>query len=111
MKEIFIMGGLHINEAYGIIQKSAYESGEICYGIFNDVEIYSNETIDEVYQKIYGKSREEMQAEWERIREEYDRKEQEHKAAIPTLADEYRKRARGIIPEESLELWDRIVPI
>lgn len=111
MQEIFIRCDLSIDEAHGLIQESAAEIGEPCYGWFRDYKVCSNETIEDVYKKIYGKSKEEKVAEWAKFREEYDLKEQEHKAAIPALTEEYRAKARGVIPEESLELWDKIVPI
>jgi hypothetical protein len=79
--------------------------------MFNDKEIYSTDTLDEAYIKVVGISKSEHYERLRKENEEYNRKEAEHKAKIPQLTEEYRNRARGVIPEDKLELWDRIVPI
>lgn len=82
-----------------------------CYGVFNEKTLYSTDTIDDIFIKVTGKNKSEFD---EYIREEHERiakEEAEFQSKIPQLIDEYRQRARGIIPEEHLEYWDKIVPI
>lgn len=82
-----------------------------CYGDFNEKTLYSTDSLDDVYTKVTGKSKAEYDKYICKIHEEYDRKETEFKAKIPQLTEDYKKRARGIISEEHLEYWDKIVPI
>lgn len=83
----------------------------VVFATFNGVEILHTDTPDEISVKVTGKTVAEREAARKAWEEEYDRKEQEHKAKIPELTEHYKKEARGIIPEDKLELWDEIVPI
>lgn len=83
----------------------------IVFGMFNGVELLHTDTPDEISIKLTGKTIAENEAAEKAWREEYNRKEREHKARIPELTEKYRKEARGVIPEDKLELWDEIVPI
>ena len=83
----------------------------IVFGIFNGVELLHTDTPDEISVKLTGKTIAENEAAEKAWREEYDRKEREHQARIPELTEKYKKEARGVIPEDKLELWDEIVPI
>lgn len=107
MKQIEFHAGQSLDDAYRRMQ----ECCEPCFGMFNSKEIRSTDTLDEVYIKVLGVSKSESDERIRKQNEDYERKEAEHKAKIPQLTEEYRSRARGIIPEDKLELWDRIVPI
>lgn len=110
MKEIKIWAGTHIDIAYSELQNEFAKSGEVCFCEFNGKKIYSNESIDEVYQKLFGESLFERKEQERKELEEYERELQEHKDAIPSLTEQYREKARGVIAEKYLELWDKIVP-
>ena len=83
----------------------------VIYAVFNGVEILHTDTPDEISVKVTGKTIAEREAAGKAWREEYDRKEREHQARIPELTEKYKKEARGVIPEDKLELWDKIVLI
>ena len=106
MKKIEFYPGINLDKAYQELQDNAP-----CYGEFNEKTLYSTDSLDDVYVKVTGKSKVEHDEYIRKIHEEYDRKEAEFKAKIPQLTEDYRKRARGIIPEEHLKYWDEIVPI
>lgn len=104
-----------LNEYYNFIKARRIKYGNtedfVVFGVFNGVEILHTDTPDEISVKVTGKTVAEREAAQKVQQDEYERKEDEHKAKLLTLIEEYRKRARGIIPEDKLELWDEIVPI
>lgn len=106
MKKIEFYPGINLDKAYQELQDNAP-----CYGEFNEKTLYSTDSLDEVFVKVTGKSKAEHDEYVRKMHEEYERKESEFKAKIPQLTEDYRNRARGIIPEEYLEYWDEIVPI
>lgn len=106
MKQIEFYAGQDLDNAYQDLQINAP-----CCGEFNGKVLYSTDTIDEIYAKVLGTSKWEYEEHLRKEHEEYERKEDEFKAKISQLTDEYRKRARGVIPVEHLEYWDKIVPI
>lgn len=111
MKEIEIYPGVNIDYAYEQLKKYKQETGEDCFCKFNDKELYSSETLDEMYLKVTRKTKTKFDKDLQDKHNEYLRKEAEFHAKIPQLVIEYRKRARGIIPDKHLEYWDKIVPI
>ena len=111
MKEIEFLPGSDIDSAWqGLLRESA-DCKDTCCGLFNGKEIRSTDTLDEVYVKVLGMTKVYFDDLVRREREEYDRKEKEHKDNIPNLTKEYREKARGIILEDQYEYWDKIVPI
>lgn len=106
MKKIEFYAGQDIDDAYHDLQINAP-----CCGEFNGEVLYSTDTLDEIYTKVIGRTKREYEAHMRKQQEEYERKEVLFKARIPQLTEEYRKRARGVIPENHLEYWDKIVPI
>lgn len=77
---------------------------------FNDHPIYSdNLDENEVFKRVTGKTKEEF------LRSKWLEKAKQHKEEFeknkPKLKDEYISKARGIIDEDKLEEWDKIVPI
>ena len=106
MKKIEFYCGMNLDGAYKELQKNAP-----CYGEFNEKIIYSTDSIDDIYIKCIGKTKAEFDEDRRKEIEKYKQKEAEFKAKIPQLIKEYRKRARGVIPEEHLKFWDEIVPV
>ncbi len=111
MKEIIFIAGSSIEMCYAKLKKEADISGEIVFGMFNGNIMRSDETLDDFYLKYYNKTKSEVMEEERQWHEEYLRREAEHKEAIPRLIVEYRNKARGIIPDDRLAEWDKIVPI
>lgn len=106
MKKIEIYGGT-IDTA----MQKLYDEGEPCFCEFNGKELYSTDSIDEAYKKVVGKTKAEFDKEQEEWHNNYERELAEHKAKIPELAEQYRKSARGLVLDNELEFWDKIVPI
>lgn len=104
-----------LNEYYNFkkAKREKYGNTEdfVVFGVFNGVEILHTDTPDELSVKVTGKTVSEREAAMKAWQDEYNRKEREHKARIPELIEHYKEKARGIIPEDKLELWDEIVPI
>ena len=111
MKEIEFYPGANIDDAWKELLVRSAECGETCFGMFNDVEIRSTDTLDDAYVKIIGETKAEYDKEMQDWRDEYKRKEEEYKASIPGLVPGYCEKARGIILEDQYEYWDKIVPI
>ena len=111
MKEIEILPGDSIDTAWKRLLKESAECEDTCFGMFNDHEIRSTDTLDEAYMKILGKTKSEHEKEMQDWCDEYERKEKEHKDNIPNLIPIYREKARGVILEDQYEYWDKIVPI
>lgn len=111
MKEIEMYPGINIDYAYEQLKKYKQETGEDCFCKFNDKELYSSETLDEMYLKVTRKTKAKFDKDLQDEYNEYLRKEAEFHVKIPQLIIKYRQRARGIIPDKNLEYWDKIVPI
>ena len=106
LNKIEFSAGQNIESAYRDLQEYAPS-----YGEFNDHTIYSYETLDEIFQKIVGMTKDEY---YKYAKEEEEKRQQElktYKERIPELITYYKDKARGIIPENKLKYWDRIVPI
>lgn len=88
------------------------EKGQLVCGEFNGVTLYSDTvTMDGAYKDITGKTKAEfdnVQQEW---RNDYKRKEKEHKDRIPELTKVWMEKGREILTEDKWEYWDQIVPI
>ncbi len=111
MKEIEILGGVNLDKAIALLKKESEKVGEPCFCEFNLKRIYSTDTVDEAYMKVVGTTKAEFEDRQRKWKEEYDKKEQEHKARIPELTEHYREQARGLVVDSELEYWDKIVPI
>ena len=111
MTEIEMYPGVNIEYAYEQLKKFKQETGENCLCKFNDMELHSSETLDEMYLKVTGKTKAKFDKDLQDEHNEYLRRETEYHAKIPQLVIEYRRRARGIIPDKHIEYWDKVVPI
>lgn len=111
MKEIEFLPGSNIDSAWKRLLMESADCGDTCFGMFNDKEIRSTDTLDEAYVKVLGKTKAEFDDAVKKEREEYERKKKEHEDNIPNLVPEYCDKARGVILEDQYEFWDKIVPI
>lgn len=111
MKEIEFLPGSNIDSAWKRLLMESADCGDTCFGMFNDKEIRSTDTLDEAYVKVSGKTKAEFDDAVKKEREEYERKKKEHEDNIPNLVPEYCEKARGVILEDQYEFWDKIVPV
>ena len=111
MIKVEFYAGCEISTAMDLLYKEADETHQICKGEFNGVTLLSTDSIDEAYIKVTGKTKTDFIKTSQQKIYEYERKEAEHKAKIPVLTEEYRQKARGLVLDEELDYWDKIVPI
>ena len=111
MKEIEFYAGETIENAWKTLLRESADCGETCFGMFNDKQLLSTDTLDEAYKKVTGLTKSELDEQERKEYEEYKRKEEEHIASIPEKTKEYCAAARGVIIEEQYDWWDKIVPI
>lgn len=112
MKEVDIWGGTIDSCLNKLREMAASENdGEVLKLKFNDSYILSTDTDDDAYLRIVGMKKKEFTEKLIKHRLEYEEREKEHKARIPELSDDYRKKARGLVLDSELDLWDKIVPI
>lgn len=111
MKKIELYCGTTIDEAFEKLKEESKIINDVCFTVFNGKEILSTDNIDDAYKKITGNTKQEFDEYVRQWKDNFERKEKLHQEKIPQLTDEYRKRARGLVVEESLEFWDKIVPI
>ena len=111
MVELYLSAGSNIDEAYGRILAAAANEKSVVYTKFNGQILLSTDSLDEMYKKVTGHTKTEHEEMIKRWHEEYDRKEKEHQEKIPSLTEKYIEKARGVILDSELELWDKIVPI
>ena len=87
-------------------------AGILAYVDFNDHYLYSDEvTMDGAYMECIGKTKAEFDEDQRKWREEYNRHQAEHKAAIPQLTKEWIAKGHTILDSKYWERWDKIVPI
>src|SRR5690606_12777545 len=88
------------------------EKGQLACGEFNGVTLYSDTvTMDGAYKDITGKTKAEFDNAQQEWRNDYKRKEKEHKDRIPELTKVWMDKGREILTEDKWEYWDQIVPI
>lgn len=105
-REIKITIGSTIDDAYRQLIANAP-----AYCTFNGQKLYSSNSLNTMYKKVTGHSKEEYDNLVKQEQDEYKRRKEEFERNKPKLIEEYKKKARGIIPEDKLELWDKVVPI
>lgn len=110
MKEIETIG-FTIKATYEEMKRYEIKSGEHCFCMFNGKKLLSTYTLDECYREVTGVTLAEYEERQKKMREEYLKKEEEFKASIPSKIDEYRKKAIGIIHDNKIAYWNKIVPI
>ena len=111
MKRIDKYLGTELSEALLGLKIEAKACGEDCYMNFNDKEVYSTDTLDDAYMRVCGYTYEEHEKKVQEWLDERKREKEEFKSKIPEFTEHYRNEARGVILEEDLECWDKIVPI
>lgn len=78
---------------------------------FNGYILYSDMSLDDAFKLVMGKTK----AEFDKKRQDYlDRlkhEEEEYKAQIPSLEEEWKAKGRTFLKEKYWEYWDKCVPI
>ena len=91
---------------------AARDKGELISTDFNGHTLYSDTvTLDGSYQEITGKTKAEFDKAQQEWRDDYERKEQEHKDKTPDLTEEWKQKGREILAETYWERWDKCVPV
>lgn len=93
------------------VLKFSESKGYHCYAEFNDNIIYSDESEDEAYIKVTGKTKDEFKKFQEESVKKYLNEEKEFQKRKNGVIDEYIKKGHEILDEKYHEEWDRIVPI
>jgi hypothetical protein len=109
--KIDFIAGCDIEGAWNELQKLAKYYGIACYGDFNGKTIYSNESLDEAYIKIIGKSKTEHDKVLKKHQQKYEREKQKHEKAIPKLTKTWIKKGKAILASEYHKKWEECVPI
>lgn len=71
MKEIEMYPGVNIDYAYEQLKKYKQKTSEDCFCKFNDKELYSSETLDEMYLKVTRKTKAEFDKDLQDEHNEY----------------------------------------
>jgi len=110
-KQIEFTLGYTVEQAVNELLKRK-EKGQLASGKFNGIMLYSDTvTFDSAYQEIIGKTKSKFDKEQQEWKDNYDRKEKEHKEEIPELSLVWMKKGREVLTEDKWEYWDKIVPI
>jgi hypothetical protein len=90
-RELKTYAGMSLEHAVAELQEFGRLGHKLCIE-FNGVYLYSDTvTLDGVYMAICGKTKAEYDKQQEEYREELRRKEEEHKARIPQLVEEWKE--------------------
>lgn len=110
-KQIDVVWGLSIDDVVNTLLQYKSIGSRVCVE-FNGVMLYSDTvTLDGAYKEITGMTRQKFMDKQRRDREEWNRKEREHKEKISQLTQEWIKKGHAILDEKYWELWDECVPI
>lgn len=110
-KKLDLFVGCNIEDAVSELLEYRSKGVLVC-GDFNGTTLYSDTvTMDGAYKEITGKTKAEFDKAQQDWRDEYNRKEQEHKERIPDLSKEWMQKGREILTEDKWAFWDEIVPI
>lgn len=110
MKDVEIYCG-DICSCLDKLKQKEKELGDVCRLGFNGSYILSTDSIDDAYLRIVGMTKKKHDALLKKKHDAYERELAEHNARIPELTEKYCKVARGLVKENELEYWDKIVPI
>lgn len=92
--------------------ESYKEQGELVYGVFNEVKLYSDvDDIDSAYKKITGSTKSKFDEDQIKRSNEYESQQKAHKKSIPKLTKEWIDKGKIILDEKYMNLWIECVPI
>ena len=103
---------MSIEHAVAELREQYHRFGRKVCMEFNGTILYSDTvTVDNAYMAICGKSKAELDRQQEEWRDEQRRKDEEHKARIPELIEEWKEKGHKILDEKYWSWWDEILPI
>lgn len=109
--EIECWGNLE-NAVQELIEYSIKHKGNLACCEFNGKMLYSDTvSLNSAYQEVTDKSYFQFNEDEKIWREEYSRKEEEHKTAIPELAKMWIEKGHKVLDEDKWDYLDKIVPI
>lgn len=92
--------------------KKLKSHNELVCGSFNGTILYSDiDDLNSAYKKITGKTKSEFDEAARIEKEKYEKRQREHKEAIPKLTIEWIEKGNKILDEKYRELWAKCVPI
>lgn len=110
MKEIDIPCGCTITQAYEDMQRFYNKFKRPCFCMFNETKLLSSYSLDKCYKMLTGLTKDEYDEKRRRENEEYAKELAEYKASIPQKIVEFREKAAGLIQDEYMDYWNKIVP-
>ena len=112
--EVPFAAGMSIDSAYGHLKEvEANWHGKVkTFGMFNEVEINSDMTLDECYIAITGGTKEAFDRRRAEEHEKYLKHKEEHMKRVPALCAEYLETAKktGLVDPEKLEAFELCLP-
>lgn len=87
------------------------EQGIYASGKFNDAVLTTKMSEDEMYYAVVGKTKTQFERDRAEWRQEYQRREEEHKQAIPDLIVDWNVKGTSTLDERYWKLWVEMVPI
>lgn len=92
--------------------QACHQRGRKVFIDFNGHKLYSDTvTMDSAYLEVLGETKAEFEKEQEEWRGNYRKAEEEHKAQIPALSQEWMEKGHCVLDKKYWAEWDKIVPI
>ena len=111
MQEITFYPGIDLKIAYKNLLIASEQLGCTTFVTFNGATIYSTDTLTEVYKKVTGMTPRAFKKAVDDHANEMDEIENNYKKQILQLITLYRENARGVVADDKLEAWDKMVPV
>lgn len=106
MKKIEFSAGTNLSAAYQMLVQKMVQTQEIYWAEFNSEPIFSNDSIDEAYERVLGKSFIEVMNNNKMSSEIYRKKDLIYKSKIPALLKKYKEDTKDIIKTEKISAWN-----
>lgn len=111
MKELEMYAGESVEDAYRLMKYYYKRTGKHCFVKFNQAVLYSYDSKNTCYLKTTGKNKRQFDRYCKEELRRLRKKERLFKFRVPKLIKEYREKARGVLDEQYLDVWDSCVPI
>lgn len=111
MEELRMYVGQRVEDAYRLMKDYYKRTGKHCFVKFNQAVLYSYDSKNTCYLKTTGKNKRQFDRYCKEELRKLRKKERLFKSRVPKLIKEYREKARGVLDEQYLDVWDSCVPI
>jgi len=78
---------------------------------FNDIMLYSTDSLDGMFLKVTGQTKQEFEDARKQEQLDFKRKDLEHKYKIPELTKEWVENGKKTLTKDKWSLWEEMVPI